>query len=140
MAELVQGKVKVEIDTSATATPDWTNIPGVTSASYSGGAPRETDATDFDTPEGETETLYGAKPNPPLTFQMHLTPGDATQELLFTAYHAGTIQTVRLKAKTKSTTFTGRVQIGEEHSVDGKMTSSVSILPQSAAKRETVTP
>lgn len=140
MAGLVQGKVKVEIDTSTTETPSWTNVPGVITASYTGGTPREIDATDFDTPEGETETLYGSRNNPPLTFQMHLEPGDATQELLFAAYAAAEDVKVRLKATTKGTVFVGRVVIGESHSVDGKMTSDVSIMPKTAPARATVTP
>jgi len=136
MADLVQGNVNVEISTGSPAA--FVNIPGVTTASYSGAAPREIDATDFDTPEGETETLYGARPNPPLTFQMHLDPGNATQELLFTAAGDGSLVTVRLKAKTKTVTFNGRVVIGESHAVDGKLTSDVSILPISAPVRGTV--
>jgi hypothetical protein len=137
MADLVQGNVEVAIMTGAP--PALVNIPGVTNASYSGAAPREIDATDFDTPEGETETLYANRPNPPLTFQMHLDPANVTQELLFTAAAANSDVTVRLKAKTKATTFTGKVVIGESHSVDGKLTSDVSILPLSAPVRSTVT-
>lgn len=135
MATLVQGAVKVELDKSTTETPDWEVIPGVTTASYTGGTPRETDATDFDTPVGETETLYGARTNPPLTFQMHLQPGDATQELLFAAYASAEDVKVRLKALTKATEFVGRVVIGESHSVDGKMMSDVSIMPKAAPVR-----
>lgn len=137
MADLVQGNVVVELNTGASS-PTWTPIPGVTTASYAGGAPREIDATDFDTVPGESETLYGNRPNPPLTFEMHLDPGNATQELLFTAYANATDVEVRLKAKTKATVFEGRVQIGESHAVDGKMTSSVSILPKAAPVRSTV--
>lgn len=136
MADLVQGNVKVQISTGSPA--DFVDIPGVISASYSGAAPREIDATDFDTPAGETETLYGNRPNPPLTFQMHLDPGNTTQELLFAAYADASQVTVRLKAKTKATTFVGRVQIGESHTVDGKLISDVSILPTSAPTRATV--
>lgn len=135
MATLVQGAVKVELDTSATETPDWEVIPGVTTASYTGGTPREIDAADFDTPVGETETLYGARNNPPLTFQMHLDPGNTIQELLFTAYATAEDVTVRLKAKTKATTFTGRVVIGESHAVDGKMMCDCSIMPKAAPVR-----
>lgn len=138
MAEKVQGNVKVEMNTGTAETPVWTNIPGVTAASYSGGPPRETDATDFDTPEGETETLYGSRPNSPLTFQMHLEPGDATQELLFSDQDE--IKQYRLRAKTKATVFEGVVSIGESHAVDGKMTSDVTILPRKKAVRATVTP
>ena len=70
---------------------------------------------------------------------MHLDPGNATQELLFAAAASGADDvTVRLKAKTKQTTFTGRVVIGESHAVDGKLTSDVSILPVSAPTRATV--
>lgn len=136
MADLVQGNVKVQISTGSPAA--FVDIPGATVASQSGAAPREIDATDFDTPVGETETLYGSKPNPPLTFQMHLDPGNTTQELLWTAYAAGTDVTVRLKAKTKGTTSTGRVVIGENHSVDGKMMADVSILPKTAPTRATI--
>lgn len=137
MADLVQGNVKVQISTGSPAA--FVDIPGVTTASYTGAAPREIDATDFDTPVGESETLYGARPNPPLTFQMHLDPGNATQELLFAAYASGDDDvTLRLKAKTKATTFTGRVVIGESHSVDGKLVSDVSLLPVSAPTRSTV--
>ena len=137
MADLVQGNVNIQISDGASP-PVWTDIPGVTTASYSGAAPREIDATDFDTPAGESETLYGARPNPPLTFQMHLDPGNVTQELLFTAAADGSADiTVRLKAKTKATTFTGRVVIGESHAVDGKLMSDVSILPVSAPIRST---
>lgn len=139
MAALVQGNVTVAIDTSETETPEWTTIPGVTTASYAGSAPREIDATDFDTPVGESETLYGAKPNSPLTFQMHLDPGNLTQELLFTAAAAGDDDVkVRLKGKTKGTTFVGRVVIGESHAVDGKLMSDVSILPVAAPVRATI--
>lgn len=137
MAALVQSNVRISINTGSLATPVWTNIPGVTTASYSGGAPRETDCTDFDTPIGQTETLYGAKPNPPLTFQMHLDPGNVTQELLFTASSGATDVQVKLRAKTRETTFSGRVQIGESHAVDGKMMADVSILPISAPVRAT---
>lgn len=133
MADLVQGKVKVQLQGGSPLA--FTDISGVTNASYSGGAPREVDATDFDTPAGESETLYGAKPNPPLTFQMHLEPGDTEQEALFSAYSGGTDVTVRLKADSKATTFTGRVVIGESHAVDGKMMADVSILPKSAPVR-----
>lgn len=136
MADLVQGNVTVAISTGSPAA--FVTIPGVTTASYSGAAPREIDATDFDTPEGETETLYGARPNPPLTFQMHLDPGNTTQELLFTAAADGSDVTVRLAAKTKGTTFTGKVVIGESHAVDGKLISDVSILPASAPTRATI--
>jgi len=136
MADLVQGNVTVAISTGSPAA--FVTIPGVTTASYTGAAPREIDATDFDTPEGEVETLYGARPNPPLTFQMHLDPANATQELLFTAAAAGTNVTVRLAAKTKGVTFTGKVVIGESHAVDGKLTSDVSILPVSAPVRATI--
>lgn len=139
MAGLVQGAIKVEIDKSATETPEWENVPGVINASYTGGTPREVDATDFDTPVGETETLYGARNNPPLTFQMHLEPGDATQELLFAAYASAEDVKVRLKATTKATVFIGRVVIGESHAVDGKMTSDVSIMPKSAPVRGAAT-
>ncbi len=140
MAELVQGNVELDIDTSETTTPAWEKIPGVTSAAYTGGAPREIDATDFDTPAGETETIYGARPNPPLTFEVHLDPGNTVQELLFAQYAAGTIKKYRLRAKTKATVFEGRIQIGESHAVDGKMTASASILPIAAPVRATVTP
>lgn len=136
MADLVQGNVEVAISTGSPAA--FVVIPGVTNASYSGAAPREIDATDFDTPAGETETLYANRPNPPLTFQMHLDPGNATQELLFTAAAANSDVTVRLKAKTKGTTFTGKVVIGESHSVDGKLISDVSVLPNSAPTRATI--
>ncbi|MNR98729.1 hypothetical protein D3C71_271620 [compost metagenome] len=139
MAALVQGNVTVAINTGTPEAPIWTNIPGVTTASYSGSAPREIDATDFDTPVGESETLYGAKPNSPLTFQMHLDPGNVTQELLWTASAAGDDDVqVRLKGKTKGTTFTGRVVIGESHAVDGKLMSDVSILPVAAPLRATI--
>lgn len=137
MADLVQGNVTVAISTGSPAA--FVTIPGVTTASYAGAAPREVDATDFDTPVGESETLYGAKPNPPLTFQMHLDPGNVTQELLFTAAAAGTANvTLRLAAKTKGTTFVGRVVIGESHSVDGKLMSDVSLLPVAAPTRAAV--
>lgn len=136
MADLVQGNVTVEISTGSPAA--FVAIPGVTNASYSGAAPREIDATDFDTPAGQTEQLYANRPNPPLTFQMHLDPANVTQELLFTAAAANSNVTVRLKAKTKATTFTGKVVIGESHSVDGKLISDVSILPNSAPARSTV--
>lgn len=137
MADLVQGNVTVEIETGSPA--EWKTIPGVTTASYAGGAPREVDATDFDTPTGQSETLYGARPNQPLTFQMHLMPGDTYQELLFTAAANGAADVkVRLTAKTKGTTFVGRVVIGESHAVDGKMMADVSILPASAPTRATV--
>lgn len=136
MADLVQGNVTVEISTGSPAA--FVAIPGATVASQAGAAPREVDATDFDTPVGETETLYANRPNPPLTFQMHLDPGNATQELLWTAAAANTDVTVRLKAKTKATTSTGVVVIGQSHSVDGKMTADVSILPKSAPARATV--
>lgn len=138
MADLVQGNVTIAINTGTEETPIWTTIPGVTTASYSGGAPREIDATDFDTPEGETETLYGARPNPPLTFQMHLDPGNVTQELLFTAVADNTDVDVRLRAKTKGTRFMGAVVIGESHAVDGKLTCDVSVLPKSAPVRATI--
>lgn len=136
MADLVQGNVEVAISTGSPAA--FVAIPGVTNASYAGAAPREIDATDFDTPAGESETLYANRPNTPLTFQMHLDPGNATQELLFTAAAANTNVTVRLKAKTKGTTFIGKVVIGESHSVDGKLISDVSILPVSAPERATI--
>lgn len=140
MAELVQGNVELDLNTGTPETPVWTKIPGVTSAAYTGGAPREIDATDFDTPAGETETIYGARPNPPLTFEIHLDPGNTTQELLFTAYADATVDQYRLRAKTKGTIFEGRIQIGESHAVDGKMTASASILPIAAPVRSTVTP
>lgn len=136
MADLVQGNVKVQISTGSPA--EFVDIPGVISASFAGSAPREIDATDFDTPVGESESLYGAKPNQPLTFQMHLDPGDTTQELLWAADADGSSVTVRLKAKTKATTFTGRAVVGESHTVDGKLISDVSILPASAPARATV--
>lgn len=137
MADLVQGNVLVQISTGSPAA--FVTIPGVTTASFASAAPRETDATDFDTPAGTSETLYGARPNTPLTFQMHLDPGNATQELLWAARAANTNVTVRLKGKTKASTFVGRVAIGESHSVDGKMMADVSILPVSAPTRATAT-
>lgn len=136
MADLVQGNVTVDISTGSPAA--FVAIPGVTTASFSTGAPREIDATDFDTPAGESETLYGSTANTPLTFQMHLDPGNVTQELLFTAQADKTDVTVRLKGKTKATTFTGRVVIGESHAVDGKMMADVSVLPASAPTRAAV--
>lgn len=139
MAALVQGNVKVAINTGTPETPIWTTVPGVTTASLAGSAPRETDATDFDTPVGESETLYGARPNSPLTFQMHLDPGNVTQELLWTAYaDAADDVELRLTGKTKGTVAMGRIVIGESHAVDGKMMADVSLLPVAAPVRATI--
>lgn len=138
MAVLVQGFMKLEIDTSATETPTWTNVPGVTNVAGGGRPANDIDATDFDTPAGETESIPGPRGNTPFTFDLQYEPGNATQEILFTAEAANTPKKFRIKAGTKGTTFSAVPSLSLAAPVAGKVTYSGSLTPLAAAVRGTI--
>lgn len=109
MAYLAQGAIKVEVNLG-TATPDWTNVSGVTVANGLGFSENRIDTTSFDSAPGTQESISGARPNVPLTFTMHDDPEDEAQ----LAIHAAP--------------------------VNGVVTYSVSCTPDKAPTRSTVTP
>lgn len=140
MGTLVQGFMKLELDTSVTETPTWVNIPGVTNVGGGGRPPNDIPATDFDTPPGETETIPGPRGNSPFTADLQYEPLDATQELLFAAEASNTPKKFRIKAGTKQTIFRCVPGLALAAPVAGLVTYSLSLTPMTAAARSTITP
>ena len=140
MAVLAQGFMKLEIDTSETETPTWENVPGVTNVAGGGRPPNDIDTTDFDTPAGETESIPGPRGNSPFTADLQYEPGNATQEILFTAEAANTPKKFRVKAGTKGTVFRCVPTLALAAPVAGKVTYSLSLTPMKAAVRATIVP
>jgi hypothetical protein len=138
MAVLAQGFMKLEIDTSETDTPSYVTVPGVTNVAGGGRPANDIDATDFDTPAGETETIPGPRGNSPFTADLHYEPGNATQELLFAAEAANTAKKFRIRAGTKGTTFSAVPALSLAAPVAGKVTYSLSLTPMAAAARATI--
>lgn len=138
MAVLAQGLMKLEIDTSETDTPTWVNVPGVTNLSGGGRPANDIDTTDFDTPAGETESISGPRGNSPFSADLHYEPGNATQEMLFTAEAANTAKKFRIKAGTKGTVFRCVPGLSLAAPVAGKVTYSLSMTPLAAAVRSTI--
>lgn len=137
MAVLAQGFMNLEIDTSVTDTPTWVNVPGITNLGGGGRPANDIDATDFDTPAGETESIPGPRGNTPFTFDMQF-ESHATQELLFTAEAANTPKKFRIKAGTKGTVFSAVPSLSLAAPVAGKVTYSGSLTPLAAAVRATI--
>ena len=140
MAVLAQGLMKVEIDTASSGGPTYTNVAGVTNVSGGGRPANDIDATDFDTPAGETETIPGPRGNSPFTFDLQYEPADPGQETLFTAEAANTPKPFRIKVGTKGITFTSVPTLSLSAPVAGKVTYSVSLTPLTAAVRATIVP
>lgn len=140
MPTLAQGYMGIDVDLSATETPDWTNVPGATVANGLGFSENRIDVTDFDTAPGSTESISGPRQNTPLTFTMH---DEATDEAQL-AIHAASDDNVplkwRLKRGTKAQIFTGVPTVNLAAPVNGVVTYSVSITPDAKPTRATVTP
>lgn len=134
MAVLAQGFMKLQVAVAATQT----DIPGVTNVSGGGRPGNEIDATDFDTPAGETESLAGPRANSPFTADMHYQAGNSVQESLFTAEAANTPLEFRVKAGTKGVTFMAVPVLTLSASVQGKVMYSISLTPQAKAIRATI--
>lgn len=133
-ATLTQGFMKLQVAVSSTQT----DIPGVTNVAGGGRPANDIDATDFDTPAGEMESIPGPRSNSPFTADMHYRPGDAIQESLFTAEAANTPMVFRVKAGTKGTTFSAVPALSLAAPVAGKVTYSLSLAPLAAAARATI--
>lgn len=138
MAVLAQGFMNLEMDTSTSGGPTFSNVPGVTNIAGGGRPGNPIDATDFDTPAGETESLEGPRSNSPFTFDLQYEPGNAVQEALFTAEAANTPKIFRIKAGTKGTTFSAVPTLTLAAPVAGKVTYSGSLTPMAAAVRATI--
>lgn len=138
MATLVQGYVKVQINTGTVGSPTWVDIPGVLSVSGGGLSPNRIDSTDFDTAAGTKEYLSGPRDQQPFTFDMHYEQGNTYQELLFTNEAANTSTGFRIKFGTsspKGVVVYAVPSLSLASPVDGKVTYSVSIEPLSAQSR-----
>lgn len=133
-----QGYLKLDVDLSATETPDWTNVPGVTVASGLGFGENDIDTTDFDTPVGSQESVPGARPNLPLTFTMHDEPEDEAQIAMHTANDNNAPMKFRLRRGTKAQVFSGVPNLSLTGAVQGIVTYSGSVKPQAKPTRVTV--
>jgi hypothetical protein len=144
MAVAVQGFMKLEIDTSATETPNYESVPGVFNVSGGGKPGNKIDSTDFDTPVGETESIPGPRQNSPYSFSMHYEPGNAIQKRLFTSEDTNAPVKLRIKfgtgAGAEAIPFSAVPTLTLGAPVEGKVTYDGSVEPLKAANRETVTP
>jgi hypothetical protein len=140
MPTLAQGYMKLQVDLSATGTPDWTNVPGVTVANGLGYSENRIDVTDFDTAPGSTESISGPRANTPLTFTMHDEPTDEAQIAILEASDDNESLGWRLKRGTKAQIFKGVPVVTLAAPVNGVVTYSVSITPDAKPTRGNVTP
>lgn len=140
MPTLAQGYMKLQVDLSATSTPDWTNIPGVTVANGLGFSENRIDTTDFDTAPGSTESISGPRANTPLTFTMHDEAADEAQIALHDASDDNEALKFRLIRGTKAQVFTGVPVLNLAAPVNGVVTYSGSITPDAKPTRSNVTP
>lgn len=138
MPSLAQGYMKVEVDLSATETPTWTNVTGVTVANGLGFGENRIDVTDFDTAPGSTESISGARPNTPMTFTMHDEPADAAQTAIHDASDDNESMQWRLRRGTKAQVFMGVPIVTLAAPVNGVVTYSVSVTPDAKPTRATV--
>lgn len=134
MAVLAQGFMKLQVDVSGTQT----DIPGVFDVSGGGRPANDIDATDFDTPAGEMESIPGPRGNSPFTASLHYEPGNTIQESLFTAEADNDPLVFRVKAGTKGTTFSAVPSLTLAAPVAGKVTYSLTLTPLAAAARATI--
>ncbi len=134
MAVLAQGFMKLQVAVSSTQT----DIPGVFDVGGGGRPSNDIDATDFDTPPGEMESISGPRGNSPFTANLHYEPGNTIQESLFTAEAANAPLVFRVKAGTKGTTFSAVPALSLTAPVAGKVTYSLSLTPLAAAVRATI--
>lgn len=143
MATAAQGFIKVQIDMSATETPDYQDVKGVFDVNGGGRTDNPIPATDFDTPAGETEEIPGPRGNNPYTFNMHYEQGEETQEKLFTSEATNTPVKIRIKfgsgVSAKGVTYPCVPVLALAASVEGKVTYSASVKPLTAAQRGTAT-
>lgn len=140
MPTLAQGYMKLEVDLSATETPDWTSIPGVTVANGLGFSENRIDVTDFDTPAGSTESISGPRQNTPLTFTMHDEPEDEAQIALHEASDDNESLKFRLIRGTKAQVFTAVPILNLGAAVNGVVSYNGSLTPDGKPTRSTVTP
>ena len=133
-----QGYLKLQVDLSATGTPDWTDIKGVTVASGLGFGENRIDTTDFDTPVGSQESISGPRPNQPLTFTMHDEPADEAQIALHEAGDDNESLKFRLLRGTKAQVFEAVPVMTLAGAVAGVVTYNGSLTPNAKPTRATV--
>lgn len=139
MATLVQGFIKLQLNTGTSGTPTWTNIPGVFDTSGGGQSTNKIDATDYDTPAGTREYIPGIREQNGFQASMHYEQGDATQEVLFTAEAANEPKEFRVRfgtgAGAKASRFSAVPALSLAAPVEGKVTYQLNLEPLAAAVR-----
>lgn len=139
-AKQAQGYLALEVDMSATSTPDFERVTRVTVANGLGFGENRIDTTTLDTPEGSTESISGNRPNQPLTGTFQDDPDSETQEKLHEAGDANTALTFRLIRGTRAQIFRAVPILTISGAVGGIVTYSYSLTPEAKPTRETVTP
>ncbi|MFC7378271.1 hypothetical protein [Brevundimonas sp. GCM10030266] len=125
---------------SSTSTPDWERVDRVTVANGLGFGENRIDTTNFDTPEGSTESISGPRPNQPLTGTFQDDPDSLTQQKLHEAGDSNTPLGFRLIRGTKAQVFNAVPVLTISGSVGGVVTYSYSLTPEAKPTRATVTP
>lgn len=139
-AKQAQGYLALEVDMSATATPNFQRVTRVTVANGLGFGENRIDTTNFDTAPGSQESISGPRPNQPLTGTFQDDPDSPTQQKLHDAGDSNTPLTFRLIRGTKAQVFSAVPVLTISGAVNGIVTYSYSLTPEAKPTRATVTP